>query len=427
MDILQLEELLVGLNPQWRDMTVWEDKLRLKRDIFNKLYEDLSKNKLILALNGPRRVGKSFILKQLIAQLLRDQIIERQNTLYISFTTALNEKDIIRQAVELFLAKYVNSNQDIYIFLDEVQYLSFWQDQIKAIYDRELPVKFVVTGSTSLFYGQKSKETLLGRIEKLSVGAMSFAEYLRFKNLSYKPVNRADWVAMLPVFRTEFKKYLSGGQLPELVVDSGIEPKKYLADMVETLVNFDVPYIYSKLDRTLFTNLVKSLSFSVANEFSVNKTAKELAADRLTIANYLQILQEIGFFGTCLNGYYQKMRAKLSASKKIYSLNTSLSLAINGFDQTYLNDSRVMGAYAEDYVYVRLREKYGNKIEYFSDRKREVDFVTADMVWEVKYGLMGDTAKYAQIAQKLHRGLTIVTENEWDEKDQIRKLPIYLL
>ena len=66
--------------------------------------------------------------------------------------------------------------------------------------------------------------------------------------------------------------------------------------MGDTLINFDVAYLYAKLDRTLFSNLVKSLSFSIASEFSVNKTAKELESDRLTISSYVQILGEIGLF-----------------------------------------------------------------------------------------------------------------------------------
>ncbi len=427
MDTVQLEQLMVEQNPQWRQEDVWVKRLSLQRDIFDKIYGNLTKNRLVIAVNGPRRIGKSYLLKQLIAKLIHTGSALARNTLYISFSTSTNEKEIVRQIMDLFLAKYADRTRPAFVLLDEVQYLAFWPDQLKAIYDRELPIKFVVTGSTSLFYGQKTRESLLGRIEKLPMGVMNFKEYLRFKGLSHIVKNRADFLTHVSLFRTEFRPFLFGGQLPELVVNTNIEPAKYLRDMGDTLINFDVAYLYAKLDRTLFSNLVKSLSFSIASEFSVNKTAKELESDRPTISSYVQILGEIGLFTPCLNGYFRRMRAKLSAVKKIYSLNTNLSLAINGFDKSYLNDSRVLGAYAENYVYMRLAEMYDRKIEYYSDRKREADFLTEDMVWEVKYGVVGDIAKYEQIAQKLHRKLTIVTENEWDEENQIRKLPIYLL
>lgn len=418
---------MVEQNPQWRQGDVWVEKLFLQRDIFGKLYENLTKNRLIIAVNGPRRIGKSYLLKQFIAKLIQSGQALACNTLYISFSASTDEKEIVRQIIDLFLTKYADRTRPAFVFFDEVQYLACWPDQVKAIYDLELPIKFVVTGSTSLFYGQKTRESLLGRIEKLALGVMNFKEYLRFKGLSQTVGNRADFLTNLSLFRTEFCHFLFGGQLPELVIHTDIEPAKYLRDMVETLINFDVAYLYAKLDRTLFSNLVKSLSFSLASEFSVNKTAQELESDRPTISSYVQILGEIGLFVPCLNGYFRRMRAKLSAVKKMYSLNTNLSLAVNGFDKSYLNDSRVLGAYAENYVYMRLADMYDRKIEYYSDRKREADFLTADMVWEVKYGVAGDTIKYEQIAQKLHRKLTIVTENEWDEEGQIRKLPIYLL
>lgn len=427
MDSVQLEQLMVEQNPQWRQGDIWVEKLPLQRDIFNKIYANLTKNRLIIAVNGPRRVGKSYLLKQLIAKLIHTGSAKAGNTLYISFSASADEKDIIRQIMDLFLAKYADKTRPAFVFLDEVQYLAFWPDQVKAIYDLELPVKFVVTGSTSLFYRQKTRESLLGRIEKLPLGAMNFKEYLRFKNLSPTIQNRADFLANLSLFRTEFRHFLFGGQLPELVVNTNLDPAKYLRDMVDTLINFDVAYLHAKLDRTLFNNLVKSLSFSIAAEFSVNKIAQELESDRPTISAYVQILGEIGLFAPCLNGYFRRMRAKLSAVKKIYSLNTNLSLAVNGFDKSYLNDSRVLGAYAENYVYMRLAEIYNRKIEYYSDRNREADFITGDTVWEVKYGLVEETVKYEQIAQKLHLELTLVTENEWDEKNQTRKIPIYLL
>lgn len=427
MDSVQLEQIMIEQNPQWRKGEVWVERLRLQRDIFEKLYEKLTKNRLIIAINGPRRIGKSYLLKQLIAKLIHTKSVMARNTLYISLSTSLGEKEIIRRIMDLFLAKYADPALPAFVFLDEVQYLAFWPDQVKAMYDRELPIKFVVTGSTSLFYGQRTRESLLGRIEKLRLGVMSFSEYLRFKGFGQTVGSRADFLANLSLFRTEFRHYLFGGQLPELVVNTNIEPAPYLRDMVDTLINFDVAYLHAKVDRTLFGNLVKSLSFSIASEFSVNKTARGLESDRPTISSYIQILGEIGLFSPCLNGYFRRTRAKLSAVKKMYSLNTNMSLAINGFDKSYLNDSRVLGAYAENYVYMRLVQMYDRNIEYYSDRKREADFLTIDRVWEVKYGLVGDTEKYQQIAQKLHRTLTMVTENDWDEEGQIRKVPIYLL
>ena len=87
-------------------------------------------------------------------------------------------------------------------------------------------VKFIVSGSTSLFYRQKSKESLAGRILKRKLGALNFHEYLRFKNIEEPSRDRAKFVSNLTIYKTEFKKYLSVGQYPEIVANPEIDPKK---------------------------------------------------------------------------------------------------------------------------------------------------------------------------------------------------------
>jgi len=428
MNQQQLEDLMVAQNPQWRDEFCWENYITkdIKREVFSTLWDNLNSNRQIIALTGPRRVGKSYLLHQLAAQLLRSKAISPKNILYFSFSSNQDEKDLIYQLINLFRSKFSDGKACI-IFLDEVQFVSYWADQIKLFYDQELPIKFVVTGSTSIFHHQKSRESLLGRINKIPIGVLSFCEYLRFKNIQVKISNQADFVSQLPVLRSEFKAYLSSGQLPELALNPNIDQANYLTQLVDQLVNFDVPWLYKYLDRTQFTNLFKILSAELANEVSVNKLATGLGVNRSMVTEYIHILEEIGYFSLCYNSFFKKMRAKISGIKKCYSLNTNLALSVNGFDKSYFNDARVLGHYAEDYVFMRLKNKFPlENIEYYSDRKSEIDFVTNDSVWEVKYGQIGSLEKYQEIAKRLHKKLTIITENEWEE-GEVTKLPIYLL
>ncbi len=427
MNTSQLEQLLVSQNPHWVKPEIFEGNLQLKRDTFLSLWEHLIKNRLIIAVNGPRRIGKSYLIKQLIAKLIQTKTAKPNNILYFSFSTGLNEKDIISQVTNHYLKNFAaGDNEQKYIFFDELQFISLWPDQIKAIYDLETPIKFVITGSTSLFYRQKSKESLLGRLLKFPVGVLSFDEYMRFKNLR-KPTSKAAFLENLPLFRREFVEYLVSGQLPEVVINSNIEPKEYLTAIMDELINFDIPYFYTKLDRVLFSNLVRTLSIELANEVSLNKLAVGFESSRGTIGNYIHILEETGYFSLCYNSFFRKIRAKVSGIKKIYSLNTNLSLAVNGLDKTYFNDSRVLGHYAENYAFMRLREKCGQKLEYYSDRKHEVDFVTGDTVYEVKFGKVDNINKYMEIAKKLNKKLVIITENELEENKEFSKIPLYLL
>lgn len=415
MNLYNIEELLVKQNPHWISGSL--DILGFDRDIFPSFCDEVAKSKLILTLNGPRRSGKTFLMKQTMNWLIKSteaslskNKVSAENICYFQFSTSLNEANIITAVLDLFLKKYAK-NGEKYIFLDEVQYVDYWQDQIKSLYDLDNKVKFIVSGSTSLFYHQKSKESLAGRIYKFNIGALNFHEYLRFKNIETPATNRAKFISNLTVYKTEFRKYLSIGQYPEIVANPEIDPKKYILDLTDQIINFDIPYFSMKIDRQLFLDTIKTLSFDLADEFSVSNVAKVLQTDRREINRYLKILQELNLFSVCYNSGLKSIRKKLSGSKKIYSLNSNLSLHINGFDTSYLNDSRVYGKYFENYVYMRIAEKYG-KIEYYRINGKELDFVTKEKAFEIKSNENKKLDKYINLSKHLKKELQIISEEE---------------
>lgn len=408
MNLYNLEELLVQQNPQWLSDEI--NAVGFERDIFTNLCQELAKKKLILTLGGPRRSGKTFLMRQAMRWLAKDKNVPCKNICYFQFSGSLNEKNIISALLNLFLKKYAGHGRK-YIFFDEVQYVDYWQDQIKSFYDLSGDVKFVLLGSTSLFYRQKSKESLAGRIFKCKLRALSFHEYLRFKNIEEPSKDRAEFVSNMIIYKTEFKKYLSVGQYPEIVAHPELDPKQYIRDLSDQIINFDIPYFSAKIDRQLFLSVVKTLSFDLAQEFSVNNLAKILEADRREIAKYVKVLEEISLFSVCYNNGFMSMRRKLSGIKKIYSLNLNLSLHLNGFDPSYLNDSRIFGRYFENYIFMRLQEKYG-KIEYYRISGKELDFVSEDASFEIKSGGNMDVDKYRELSLKLKKKFYLISEEE---------------
>ena len=195
MDLYNIEEILVKQNPQW--VSENPDFGGFDRDIFSVFSHELVKSKLILTINGPRRSGKTFLIRQGMGWLLKNHHVSPKNMCYFQFSGSLNKKSIINEVLDLFLKKYAQGSEEKYIFLDEVQYVDYWQDQIKSMYDSLSNVKFVLSGSTSLFYRQKSDESLAGRIYKLNLGALNFHEYLRFKGIEEPSTDRAKFISNL--------------------------------------------------------------------------------------------------------------------------------------------------------------------------------------------------------------------------------------
>lgn len=407
MNLHNLEELIVRQNPHWINNTL--EKEGFDRDVFTVFSKELIKDKLIVTINGPRRSGKTFLIKQGIVWLHSNKKVNPKDIFYFQFSGSLNEKDIITNVVDLFTKKFAGAGRK-YIFLDEVQYIDYWQDQIKTLYDTSTDLKFIISGSTSLFYRQKSKESLAGRLYKLNLGALNFREYLRFKNINLYENNQAGFVSNLSVYETEFRKYLSYGQYPEIVANPDLDPKKYIQDLSDQIINFDIPYFANKINRQLFLDLIKTLSFDLADEFSINNISNKLGIDRREMAEYIKILQELGLFKVCYNYALKSMRKKLSGVKKIYSLNLNLSLNINGFDTTYLNDNRVFGKYFENYVYMRILSKYAKDVYYFREDGKEIDFVADDDAFEIKLDADTDVAKYQELSGRLNKKLQMISK-----------------
>lgn len=138
-----------------------------------------------IVLRGPRQVGKTTLQEQLIADMLGDQRVEPTRVLRVQF----DELQAIRGLVDPILAisRWFESNvlgetfnasarvgKPAYLFFDEVQNLSDWGVQIKALVDTST-VRVVVTGSSALRL-QLGKDSLAGRLTSLELGPLYLRE-----------------------------------------------------------------------------------------------------------------------------------------------------------------------------------------------------------------------------------------------------------
>jgi predicted AAA+ superfamily ATPase len=141
-------------------------------------------------MRGPRRVGKTVLLRQLIEALLADGV-EASHILYVAF----DELPTIRGLQEPILAitrwyeteilgetfnRAARNKKPAYVFFDEVQNLDAWAPQIKHFVDNHT-VRVMVTGSSSLRI-EAGRDSLAGRISSLDLGPLHLREIaeLRF-------------------------------------------------------------------------------------------------------------------------------------------------------------------------------------------------------------------------------------------------------
>ncbi|KPK75367.1 MAG: hypothetical protein AMJ79_11400 [Phycisphaerae bacterium SM23_30] len=196
-----LEADLERLNPWWRSLP--QPQLPPVRrwalpEAMRNLQEGLTK---ITVLRGPRQIGKSTLIRQMIENLLNKGISPRNIFLvqYDELPELLKVEESILRLIDWFekhiLAKTFNEaardGQQVYIFLDEVQNLDNWAPQLKFLVDSS-DVRVMVTGSSALRI-EHGRDSLAGRIRTLEMGPLLLREILEIRQEGampgYKPVN----------------------------------------------------------------------------------------------------------------------------------------------------------------------------------------------------------------------------------------------
>lgn len=187
---LEWSENLRSLNPWWTGRP-GPELPTFRRWPFERLLR-LAKKGITPAavLRGPRRVGKTVLLRQIIESLLADKVDPRR-ILYLPFDElpAMRKVQepvlaISRWFEEQILGKTFNEagrkHEPAYLFFDEVQNLDAWAPQIKNLADNH-SVRLVVTGSSSLRI-EAGRDSLAGRITTLDLGPLQLREIaeLRF-------------------------------------------------------------------------------------------------------------------------------------------------------------------------------------------------------------------------------------------------------
>ena len=160
----------------------------------------------ILVLRGPRQVGKTTLLQQLIATLLRDERVAPGRIFRVQFDELEWLRrlgpDPVPKLVAWFEAAIFGGDLNAaasrgapaFVFFDEVQNLENWAAQSKALVDHTA-VRVMLTGSSALRIA-RGRDSLAGRIQMIEMGPMRLGEIAEFRGIgklpSYRPPNGYD-------------------------------------------------------------------------------------------------------------------------------------------------------------------------------------------------------------------------------------------
>ena len=387
MDIEILYRLIIRQNPWWADGVVQSAQLP-KRNLFDEISTRLY-DRFILSITGPRRVGKTTLIYHLIHTLL-EKGVDKNHILYLSFDELFTrEEDIIETILELYRNRVLRKSwgrQNVFVFLDEIQYIPFWQAILKRFYDLRIKIKFIVSGSFSTEI-QKGKESLAGRLFDFHLLYLDFNDFLKIKGFDMKYLSLKSGTSEIEesyhkilLHETEIKdnfyQYLAGGGFPELLEIPSIEDKQeYIMNAVVDKVIFkDLPQALAVKDIRL---LMELLTFSAAYScqlFEIIQLSKHFKVSRETISNYIEYLKKGYLVGTASN-YSASMIRGARTNKKIYVRDTGLRHALMRYSEKDINNPDISALSIETLFYNLFKAHY-NDVWFWRDAAgHEVDLV----------------------------------------------------
>lgn len=281
---------------------------------YNDLTPFLQPNR-VLVLYGPRRTGKTVLLKHFLSVTsLKSRLESGEDARVQEIFTSQNIDTISRfaQGYEL-------------IAIDEAQHIPNVGRGLKILVDHVPGIKVIATGSASFDLANKVGEPLTGRQRKLFLYPVSQLE-LR------KNMNTYD-------LQQKKEEYLLYGSYPEVLTLSTLKEKgDYLKELVNSYLLRDILDLENVKGAKILLDLLRLLAFQVGNEVSHTELGSNLNIDAKTVARYLDLLEK-GFILINLRGFSRNLRKEISKKGKYYFYDNGIRNAIiNNFNFLNLRD-----------------------------------------------------------------------------------------
>ncbi|MDE5882613.1 MAG: ATP-binding protein [Muribaculaceae bacterium] len=346
-------------------------------------------NRLIKVLTGQRRVGKSYIMRQMAMALL-NKGVKGENTLFINRELAIfdfiHTDDDLNRLLRAYLNRFRPEGK-VYVFIDEVQDINDWERAINSMsQDYTMDLEVFISGSNSRLLSGELASLLSGRYIEMSVFPFSFAEFTAVYNL--------------PSDRQSFLRYMHEGGLPELINLPDEEVKQhYIAGLRDSIMLKDIVKRYAIKDVGLLENLFAYLVNNASSMISITG-----------IVNYLKSRGSKSSYDTIATYMLYLQEAYLIHKSERYNISGKELLA--GNFKAYVNDQAYhnylfptvrfgSGYLLEGIVYMELLRK-GYKVNTGIIRDKEVDFIaTKDnktLYVQVAYVLADETTAEREYA-----------------------------
>jgi predicted AAA+ superfamily ATPase len=347
-----------------------KDKKYIPRPLYFNKIEPFIGPGLIKVLTGQRRVGKSYVLLQVM-----DEIRQRDHNANIIY---INKEDYQFESIRTHsdLMAYTNSHRKgsgrQYLFIDEVQDISKFElalRSLQAVDDWDI----YITGSNATLLSGELATHLGGRYVQIEVHALSYPEYLHFHQL----IDSAE----------TFLTYIRWGGMPHLVnlrkEDAIVY--EYLRNIHNSIILRDIIARFNIRNVQFLQDLINYLADITGSVLSAKRISDYLKSQQINLTPKL-VLEYLVY----LESVYLINRVKRIdvEGRKIFEIGDKFFFEDQGMRHAIIPfQQKDIGKVLENIVYHHLVVN-GNQVYVGKHGDKEIDFVA----------IKGENKTYVQVA-----------------------------
>lgn len=294
------------------------------RKIYTVLENHLSK-KQVTVITGLRRVGKSTALKYLYDK------VETSNKIYLDLERIENQNIFLQNSYKDIERSFellgFDFSQPGIIGLDEIQMAKNSSSVIKAFYD-DFGVKFIVTGSSSFYLKNHFSESLAGRKRIFEMYPLDFEEFLQFKGVNTRSIQKENFKTFLPtyydLYKPKYEEFIRFGGFPEVVLAEEPDDKTaYLKDILNSHIELDVKLLGDVSSSDVLYKLILLLANRVGSKMDYSKISNILGINRLKVKEYILLLEYTYLIKT-IKPFTKGIDKEIIKQPKIFFADTGL-------------------------------------------------------------------------------------------------------
>ena len=364
---------IVGILEKWNFWKKDRDT-GVERQITGKIYNALEYNKII-TITGVRRCGKSYILRQLVRNIIENGAAN-ESTLIVNFEEPMFEETDLKMLLRIYESymEIINTGEKPDMFLDEIQEVDRWEKFVRSLNEKK-EANIVITGSSSKLMSAELATILTGRQLTFEIFPLSFGEFLVFKKLKIRSTK--DVYLNAAKIKKYVWEYIEHGGFPEIVLIEDKEIKsKIVLEYYNTILNRDIIQRYNIRSTEKIKKLAKYYVSNMSSLITYRKLEEFLKIPAETISRFSEhlVTAKLVFF---VDRFSFSPKEQERSPRKVYCIDNGFFASI-GFR---FMENR--GKLIENMVAVELKRRQASnpalEIYYWQDyQQREVDFVVKE-------------------------------------------------